>query len=306
MTLISPRNILNRYKIRPSKGLGQNFLIDKNALKKIIEAAGIKPSDVIIEIGPGLGVLTQALAKQAKTVIAIEKDPKMCEILKENLKDYNNIKIINADILKTRLACEPQPRRERSSSTGVENYKIKNYKVVANLPYYITSPVIRKFLEADNPPKLMVLMVQKEVAQRICGKPPRMSLLAVSVQFYANPEIIGYVKKQSFWPQPKVDSAILKISAFIQRKYPAFNQRFFRIVKAGFSQPRKQIASNFMKKLALSSPKGLALSLSKGVKLNKNQIINWLALNKINPTQRAESLDIKDWINLTETFPIKN
>ena len=301
MTLISPRNILNRHKIRPSKGLGQNFLIDKSVLKKIIGAADIKPSDFIIEVGPGLGVLTQALAKQAKTVIAVEKDPKMCEILKETLKDYKNIKIINDDVLKTRLACEPQPRRERSSSAGV-----KNYKVVANLPYYITSPVIRKFLESERQPELMVLMVQKEVGQRICSSPPKMNLLAVSVQFYANPEIIDYVKKQSFWPQPKVDSAILKILAFVQRKYPAFNQRFFRIVKAGFSQPRKQIASNFMKKLALSSPKGLALSLSKGVKLNKNQIINWLALNKINPTQRAESLDIKDWINLTETFPIKN
>lgn len=276
MGLIFPKNILNRYKIRPSKGLGQNFLIDKAALRKIISAAEIEQNDIILEIGPGLGILTQELASRTKKVIAVEKDPKMVEILKETLKDCKNVEIINADILKI------------ENCKLIRNWKLKigNYKVVANLPYYITSPVIRKFLESKNHPKLMVLMIQKEVAQRICDKPPHMSLLAVSVQFYAKPEIISYISKKSFWPQPKVDSAIIKISQ-THISLPQTNiNLFFKIVKTGFSQPRKQLANN----------------LSKVLKLNKEKIRVWLSQNKINPKQRAETLSIKDWKSLTKSF----
>ncbi len=178
--------------VRPAKSLGQHFLIDKEILRKIIETADLKPEDTILEIGPGIGTLTLELAKRAKKVVAIEKDPKMVEVLKETLKDFKNTKIIPGDILKINTRYYIQERK---------------YKVVANLPYYITSPVIRKFLESnETTPKEMVLMVQKEVAQRICAKPPEMNLLAVSVQFYAKPEIISFVSKKSFWPQPKVDS----------------------------------------------------------------------------------------------------
>ncbi|MFQ6049468.1 MAG: ribosomal RNA small subunit methyltransferase A, partial [Candidatus Paceibacterales bacterium] len=155
-------------------------------------------------------------------------------------------------------------------------------------PYYITSPVIRKFLESKKPPKLMVLMVQKEVAQRICAHPPNMSLLAVSVQFYAKPEIISFVSKKSFWPQPEVDSAILRISQ-ICTNLPQINTNlFFKVVKVGFSHPRKQLINN----------------LSQGLKLDKEKVKNWLLKNGIESKQRAETLAIKDWLKLTKNLKI--
>lgn len=289
MNLLSPKYIkelLGKHGTFPLKRLGQNFLVNKGVAEKVIKAADLKPDDVVLEIGPGIGNLTQELAQRAGKVIAVEKDPKMVEILKETLKDSKNVEIIQKDILSYKLHAT-------------------SYKIVANLPYYITSPVIRMFLEAENPPETMVLIVQKEKAQRICASPPDMNLLAISVQFYvhppqvlpsakfgrAGPKIISYISKKSFWPPPKVDGAILKISAFIQRKDPAFNQRFFRIVKAGFSHPRKQLVNNL-----------LALTLPNGVKLKKGQIKNWLLKNKIKSNQRAETLSIEDWINLTKTY----
>jgi len=169
----------------------------------------------------------------------------------------------------------------------------KQYKLVANIPYYLTSPLIRKFLENPpnyNQPEEIILMVQKEVAQRICASPPNMSILAVSVQFYAKAKIIFYVKKENFWPKPKVDSAIIKITPGGLTSSEAGGQTspdlFFKIVKAGFSQPRKQIGNN----------------LSKMLKLDKQQINSWLSKNKIKPTQRAETLSVDDWICLTNNF----
>jgi len=300
------KTLLKKYGIYPSKRLGQNFLIDKKVLNKIIKAANPQREDIVLEIGPGIGNLTQELAKRVKRIIAVEKDPKMCEILKETLKDFKNVQIINKDILKFPMNSEQRTANNKKLFI-VRCSLFANYKVVANLPYYITSPVIRKFLELANPPKEMILTVQKEVAQRICAAPPKMSILAVSVQFYAKPEIISYVSKKSFWPQPKVDSAILKISAFNQRRKSAFNQRFFIIVKAGFSQPRKQLVNNLSKGLALSSSNGLALSssnglalsLPNGLKLDKQKVKELLLKNNIQPTQRAETLTVDDWIRLT-------
>ncbi len=267
------KNLLKKYKVFPKKRLGQNFLIDKKVLGKIIKAAHLHLKDIILEIGPGTGFLTRALSKRVKKVITVEKDPQMVEILKETIKDFKNIKIIQGDILKI------NPRRY--------NLKPRTYKVVANLPYYIVSPVMRKFLESKNRPELMVLMVQKEVAQRIVARPPKMSLLAVSVQFYAKPEIISLVSKKSFWPSPKVDSAILKIIPRKSAYSISVNQLlFFKIVKAGFSQPRKQLINN----------------LSKGLKIDRQKIKNWLLKNKIQPTQRAETLNLQDWLKLAKTF----
>lgn len=264
-----------KHGIKPIKGLGQNFLIDKQAIKKVIKTADLRPKDIILEIGPGTGVLTQEIAKTVKKVIAVEKDPKMCEILKQVLRDFKNVKIVPADILKI-----------LNSKFLILNSK---YKVVASLPFYITSPVIRKFLEAKNPPKEIILIIQKEVAQRICARPPQMSILAVSVQFYAKPKIISYISKKSFWPQPKVDSAIIKITP--HQKYKKVNsKRFFGIVKAGFSHPRKQLANNLVK--------GLALSRANGLKLDRKEINGLLLKNNIQPSQRAETLCIEDWINL--------
>lgn len=268
------QNLFKKYQIRPSKRLGQNFLIDKRVIKKLIKAVNLKPENIVLEIGPGIGNLTQELAKKVKKIIAIEKDPKMVEILKETLKDYENVEIVKGDVLKLKIS----------------NFKfqIPNlYKIVGNLPFYLTAPVIRKFLEpAEVKPQQMILIVQKEVGQRICARPPDMSILAVSVQFYAKPEIISYVTKKSFWPSPKVDSAILKISTFDQRRKSAFNQRFFKIVKVGFSQPRKQLINN----------------LSKGLKFNREGVKDWLLKNNIQPNQRAETLTVENWLALTKNF----
>ena len=285
MDLSSPKeikNILLQYDARPSKRLGQNFLINKNVLQKIILTANLNKNDVVLEVGPGIGTLTQELAKNAGKVIAIEKDKKMIEILKKTLSGFNNIEIINTDILRIKT----------------KNYKLKtiSYKVVANIPYYLTSPLIRKLLEYDPPaggqPQEIILMVQKEVAKRICAKPPDMNLLAVSVQFYAEPKIVSYVSKNCFWPSPKVDSAIIKIipnkvrPSVIRKK--DFNKLFFKIVKAGFSQPRKQLGNN----------------LSKNLKTDRKKIDEWLLNNNIKPAQRAETLSIKNWIELASSLLI--
>jgi len=254
--------ILKKYNIRPSKKLGQNFLIDKSVLKKIINVADLKSDDTVLEIGPGLGILTSELAKRVKKVIAAEKDKRLCEALKNILKDYKNVKIVNKDIL------------------GFK-FQVSSFKLIANLPYYITSPVIRKFLEIKNPPKLMVLMVQKEVAQRICAKPPKMSLLTVAVQFYAKPEIISYVSKKSFYPEPKVDSAIIKI---LPKAVPnkIDTKKFFKLVKAGFSSKRKFLINNLSRELKIVNCK---------LKIVFDQI-------KLGQKLRAENLSIKDWLNL--------
>lgn len=253
--------------MKPNKRLGQHLLIDKKAMAKVVAAAQITKSDVILEIGPGTGLLTKELAQRAKKVIAIEKDLAMVDILGKTLKEYKNVEIISGDAL---------------------SYKVpkvcKVYKVVANIPYYITSPLIRMFLEAENPPTEMILMIQKEVARRICAKPPNMSILAVSVQFYATPKIISYVPKGCFWPVPNVDSAIIKITPNkMDARRPSYNDDFFRVVKAGFLHPRKKLINN----------------LAEGLTMNKEAVLCWLASSKIDPASRAETLTIKNWLDLT-------
>ena len=261
------KNLIEKYDLRINKLMGQNFLINPRVLQKIIETADLK-NDIILEVGPGLGTLTQELAKKAKKVIAVEKDKQMVEALKETLKDFKNVEIIQGNILK-------------------QNLNFKNYKVVANIPYYLTSPLIRMLLESDNPPKEIILMIQKEVAKRITVQPPKMNLLAVSVQFYAQPKIISYVSKESFWPEPKVDSAIIKItphpSVILREKPEESHQNFFKIVKAGFSSPRKQLANNLSEKL----------------KIDKGEIKTALAECGLNPQARAESLNVEDWRKLS-------
>jgi 16S rRNA (adenine1518-N6/adenine1519-N6)-dimethyltransferase len=279
------KNLLKSLNTEPKKSLGQNFLINKSILNKVLEAADIKPDDIILEIGPGFGVLTQELVKKAKKVIAIEKDEKICEVLKASLKDFKNIEIICEDILK--ILNSKFPARI-GYVEGVAGGQIPNsYKVVANLPYYIASAVIRKFLETENPPKKMVLMVQKEVGQRICAASPKMNLLAVSAQFYADVKILFYVPKEYFWPKPKVDGAVIEIKPRINTDKKRINaDLFFKVVKVGFSQPRKQLANNFKKAL----------------KLDNEEINSWLLKNNINPKARAENLTIEDWINLAKTL----
>jgi len=265
------KNLLKQYNIRPSKRLGQNFLINKKVLQRIIQTANLSKKDIVLEIGPGLGTLTQELAQRAKKVIAVEKDKRMVEILKDVLKDRQNIEIIHGDILKDCIR-------------GTVPYKI-----VANIPYYLTSPLIRLFLESKKPPQEMVLLIQKEVAQRICAKPPKMSLLAIAVQFYSQPKIISYVSKKSFWPQPKVDSAIIKIGR-IKKPKNINIEKFFQVVKAGFSSPRKQLANNLSQKL----------------NLDREKIKKTLTQCRLDIQVRAENLSIEDWIKLSSLLPKVN
>jgi len=260
------RNILKRYGIGALKGLGQNFLVDRLAVKRFLLAANISSEDIVLEIGPGTGVLTEQLVQQAKKVIAVEKDQRMINILKETLKDKKNLEIIQGDILKLDLSLLKE-----------------KYKLIGNLPFYLTAPVIRKFLEAERRPTEMTLVVQKEVGQRITAHPPKMNLLAVSIQAYAFPKIISYIKKTSFWPKPKVDSAIIKIVPSVK---PGLAEGFFKVVKAGFSQPRKQLINN----------------LSKPLNLSRAEAKEWLEKNNIKPERRAETLNIEDWLNLTKTL----
>lgn len=265
--------MLKKYQLRPSKGLGQNFLIDKKVLGKIIEAAELKPEDTVLEIGPGIGTLTQELAKKVKKVIAVEKDKRMVEILKETLKDFKNVEVVKADIRNW----TPPTRHP---------LKTENYKLVGNLPFYLTAPVIRQFLEFPKArPREMVLVAQKEVAERICARPPKMNLLAVSVQFYSKPEVVYFVSKKSFWPSPEVDATIIKITLLKLTRNDLVN-RFFKVVKAGFSHPRKQLINN----------------LSKNLRIDKIKTKVWLLENNIQPSQRAETLTVKEWIKLAITI----
>ncbi len=276
MNLISKnmiKEILDEYQIKPLKRLGQNFLINRKALNDFINTCDLEKNDIVLEIGSGLGTITQAIAPKVKKVIAVEKDRKMCEIMKQTLRGFENIEIINQDVLEEL------------------SFSFKRMKVVGNLPFYVTAPAIRKFLEAKGPPKEMIFMIQKEVAQRICAKPPDMNLLAVSVQFYAKPKIVSYLSKNSFWPQPKVNSAIIKI---IPQKQIAINIKlFFEVVRAGFAHPRKQLANNLAKGFLPAGRQG---------KKDKEKVKKWLLANSIKSEQRAETLKVQDWINLTKSL----
>ncbi|MGC8651450.1 MAG: 16S rRNA (adenine(1518)-N(6)/adenine(1519)-N(6))-dimethyltransferase RsmA, partial [Minisyncoccia bacterium] len=189
--------------LKPKKWLGQVFLKNKVFLSKIIKAGGISSKDVVLEVGPGKGVLTETLLQVGAKVLAIEKDPQLVKFLQEKFKNHKNLTIIGADI-----------RDFLKNKSFYTKYKIQNteYKVVGNIPYYLTSHLLRLLLELEKKPQIIVLMIQKEVAQRIIAQPPKMNLLAVSIQFFAKPEIIAYVPKSAFWPQPKVDSAIIKLT----------------------------------------------------------------------------------------------
>ncbi|MDD2730786.1 MAG: 16S rRNA (adenine(1518)-N(6)/adenine(1519)-N(6))-dimethyltransferase RsmA [Candidatus Portnoybacteria bacterium] len=260
-------------KIKPNKLLGQNFLVDKNVLAKIIAAADLFKNDTVLEVGPGKGILTRELAVRASRVVAVEKDRRLAPLLQESFKNAENIKIVQADILKF-----------------LKSWPVENYKVVANIPYYLTSRLIRLLLESPRPPRQIVLLVQQEVAQRICSKPPEMSLLAIAVQFYAQTKIIAKVPRGAFWPRPRVDSAIIKITPYGQPCDKSFVHRFFRLAKAGFSQPRKQLQNN----------------LRNGLKIDQEKISAALKSLKIKPTQRAESLTLDNWLKLVTKLPDKN
>jgi len=261
---------LAEHNLRPRKGLGQNFLMDHFHLEQIVASADLTPTDVVLEIGPGPGTLTQLLCAQAGQVIAVELDSGMVKLLRQEYAHLTNLTIIEADILKTTINQLLSPHNPP-------------YKVVANLPYYITSMVLRYLLSATPNPQRLVVMVQKEVAQRIVAKPGKMSLLAVSVQVYGQVEIVQYVPAGAFYPPPKVDSAVVRIDTFANSPWQIKDMKlFFRVVKAGFSQKRKQLKN----------------TLSAGLHRPKGEIETILQAVAIDPKRRAETVTIEEWARL--------
>lgn len=263
--IITLKQILKAYGAWPNKDLGQHFLTDKNVLEKIVETADVGKDDLVIEVGPGVGILTKELCRQAKKVLTIEVDPRMIEILATTCIDCRNIQILRKDI-------------RQFSAQGLGPYKL-----VANLPYYLTSYVLKKFLEEKNKPQTMTVLVQREVAERICARPGRMSLLSVAIQFYGAPELVELVSPTAFYPAPRVHSAILKIKVFKQPLFedvePSF---FFRLVKAGFGEKRKMLGN----------------ALSGGLGIEKSEAENILKAAGIEPMFRAERLSMEDWYKL--------
>ncbi len=271
--LAETRRRLRQLDLRARKRLGQHFLIDRHVLQQISTAAELAADDTVLEIGPGLGILTRELARKAGRVIAVELDDKLADFLKQELTSFPSVTILNEDILKINPA-DVLPKTGR-------------YKVVANLPYYVTSPVLRHFLEARLKPNLMVVMVQKEVAETIVAGPGKRSLLSISVQFYGRPTIISRVPANAFYPAPEVDSAILRIELYLKPAVAVDDaDSFFETVRAGFANPRKQMAN----------------SLSYGLKLPKIDVAHLLAEADIAPQRRAETLTIEEWAGLWQAY----
>jgi len=282
--LARTKGMLRRFNLSTRKSLGQHFLVDREVLEKVVSAAGLNPDDIVIEVGPGLGILTKELAKQAGFVIAVELDDRLAAILKQELVAVDNLAVVNKDILNVSPASLLE---EQKVELPVLKEEASNYKVVANLPYYITSAVLRHFLETSFKPRLMVVMVQKEVAEAIAAEPGNMSLLSVSVQFYGKPEIVSYVPAESFYPAPEVDSAILRIKLY-PRPIAAVDDidDFFGLVRAGFCAPRKQLAN----------------SLAQGLNVPKSEALSLLDRTDIMYRRRAETLSIEEWKRLWQVF----
>jgi len=255
-------SLCKNYGLQPSKKYGQNFLINPEVIGKMVDTAGIKKSDTVVEVGPGFGVLTFALAEKAKQVISFEIEKKLEDYWRE--KKPVNVEVRWGNVLKQ-----------------VGDLPAWKYVVVANLPYQITSAVIRAFLEADNPPESMILMVQKEVAERICAQPGDMSLLAVAVQYYAEAEMAGMVSRDDFWPAPKVDSAIIKLT--IKKRgpdAPAEVAAFFHLVKIGFANRRKMLLKNLTPLVG---------------KKNLPELKKIFSQLSIRETARAQELSLGEW-----------
>lgn len=274
------RQLLRQSGFKPKKRLGQHFLIDEAVLQHILSAAEVSPGEIVVEVGPGLGILTEALAKQGARVIAVELDAKLVALLKERLAGFPDVKIVHADILKT------IPRQLLQDNLSASDL-VRGYKVIANLPYYITSPVLSHFLEAQPRPSRMVVMVQKEVGEAVAAAPGKMRLLSVKAQFYSRPAIVSYVPAASFYPPPKVNSAILRLDVYSQPPIEVSDVAgFFDIVMHGFSAPRKQIRN----------------SLAHSLEMPPGQVASLLEKAGIEPKRRAETLSLEEWRELWKVF----
>lgn len=253
--------------MQAKKSLGQNFLIDKSVVDEIIQAGEVSSVDKILEIGPGRGFLTEKLIEKAGKVLVIEKDLELVAFCQKNIL-VSNLEILAGDVL-----------TENWDKILTER-KFKSFKLIANIPYYITGKILRLFLENSFQPTLMVLMIQKEVAERICQKPGKMGILSISVQYFGQPEIITIVSREKFNPVPDVDSAILKIEIDNENRLNKEKERrFFQLVKVGFSNPRKTLVNN----------------LSAGFQKDKKMIVEKLKKLDFKETVRAQELSVEDW-----------
>ncbi|MDP3900406.1 MAG: rRNA adenine dimethyltransferase family protein [bacterium] len=325
MTILEQtKQLCQMYGIKPARAKGQNFLISENVYDKIIQAARLSKDDTVLEVGPGFGFLTMKMAQKVKKVVAVEVDRELADVFKTEATAIaiKNIEIVHGDILSVvarsqslklgsaaagtvlNLCSQPQVKvsnsfaeRETSLKLGGTPRHDSGYKIVANLPYNITSIFLRKFLsEVENKPHMMVLMLQKEVVERILAKPGQMSLLAVSVQFYAQAEKVMDVPKENFWPQPQVESAIIKLQIAKFRmqndnvKISIDEQKFFRMVKIGFSAKRKQLQHN----------------LAAGLHIAKEQGRDFLKEIKLNEKARPQELSLDDWHKLYLVLDSRN
>ncbi|MEW9124492.1 MAG: 16S rRNA (adenine(1518)-N(6)/adenine(1519)-N(6))-dimethyltransferase RsmA [Thermotaleaceae bacterium] len=280
--LISPKKtkeIVQKYGFRFSKSLGQNFLIDENILTKIVEGAGVTKEDGVLEIGPGIGTLTQALAERSRKVVAIEIDKALLPILSETLGEYDNVEVVNGDVLKMDLHQIIQ-----------EKFEGKAVKVIANLPYYVTTPIIMKFLEERIPLKNMVVMIQKEVADRMQASPGTKDYgaLSLAVQYYCEPKIVTRVPQSVFIPQPNVESTVIRLTLLEEPRIRVENENLlFQVVRAAFGKRRKTLLN------ALSSSE---------LALEKEQVRTALAAVSIQEERRGETLTIEEFGKLADAI----
>lgn len=269
LTPLEIPTLLKQYGLSPDKRLGQNFIIDESALLKVVDAAKIGGDTYVLEVGAGLGSLTRHLSAQARHVVAVELDQRLLAPLARVLASFKNIDIVHGDIL------DLEPTRLMQHNP---------YIVAANIPYYITSAIIRHLMEAPLKPERIVLTVQYEVAQRICAGAGALSLLALSIQVFGAPRIVARIPAEAFYPAPKVDSAVVRIDLYSEPRIPEPHlELFFRLAKAGFSQKRKTLLN----------------ALSAGMRWSKEQTQAALEASGIEAQRRAQSLDLDAWKSLT-------
>ncbi len=266
------RALMRRFGIHPRKKLGQNFMVDPRALRKVIAAAQLAGSETVLEIGAGVGSLTWWLAQHCARVVAVEIDERLIPALEYALSNESNVEIVAGDILEMDV--------DEVLGNGP-------YSVVANIPYYITSALIRCLMESRRRPECLVLSVQKEVAERIAAGPGEMSLLALSVQVYGEPELRGRIPANAFYPQPKIDSAVLRIAGYPSPRVPqALIEALFVLARAGFGQKRKQLHN----------------ALAKNLGKPNETVLEWLSAAGVRPEQRAQELSIDNWLDLAQAM----
>ncbi len=269
---MNPRTLLDKHDLQPKKSLGQNFLHDPHTLEKIVAIAEVQLTDSVLEVGPGTGLLTAQLVRAAREVVAVELDTRFQPILEPMFDQTPNIRFIWDDILNV----DPDAL-----------FPGRDYIVVANVPYYITSAILKHLLERDRRPRRLILTIQHEVAERVCARPPDMSLLAVGVQFFGRPHIAGKLNPAVFWPRPEVDSALLRIDTYPAPPVDVPDVKiFFRMARAGFGQKRKQLRNSLGAGLQLKAEALAAISAASGIDL----------------TRRAETLTLEEWAALTRAF----